>query len=179
MFSKQELADFKTIFADRDDLIYALRAHFLQLPLADNEKEMLSKLSPEAITLLRKRMLPELSNDFPLTQVADLFFTLTDDMKRLSVADMEPLFASKDLESDYLAQQLGLLDGSVADETIKLANLRSLKGKNGYTQMVDLTTHNFLIGYVDQMLNFIKMLAGAKEETPEEQEKRLSRDSTQ
>lgn len=178
MFSKAELSLIKTVFADNDDLIYAVRKVLLQFPLTDEEKVAISKLSPETRAVLRKRILPEYSEDFPLTQVADLYFTLTDDMKRLSVADMEPLFAAKDLESDYLSQQFKVLEDLETEQPIQIRDMRSLKGKNAYTQMVDLTAHNFLIGYIDSMMNYIRMLAGAKDETPEEQEERLKRDST-
>lgn len=179
MFSKAELALIKDVFADRDDLIYTIRKLFLQFELTEEEKASIRRLSPETKRVLRKRILPEYSDEYPLTQIADLFFTLTDDMKRLSVDDMAPLFLAKDLEQDFLLQQFDVLENiDTADQPLQLRRMRVLKDKDPFTQMIDLTAYNYLLAYIDQMLGHIKLLAGAKEETPEEQEKRLTRDST-
>lgn len=180
IFSKGELALIKTVFGDNDELLYAIRKVFLQFPLTEAETKLVqAQVTPEVLAVIRKRILPDFSEDFPLTQIPDFFSTLTADMEKFSVADMAPIFASKDLQEDYLAQQLEVFAdlSKAGTEDINLAQMRVLKGKDPETQFVHTKARNYLLGYIDPMLNHLKTLAGTKDETPEEQEKRLKRDS--
>jgi hypothetical protein len=180
IFTKAELGLIKATFADNDELIYAIRKVFLQFPLTDAERKLIkAQVTPEVLAVLRKRILPEWTEWYPLTQIPDFFSTLTSEIEKRGVEDMAPMFAAKQLEEDYLKQQFGVLesgDFNVA-APIELIKLRKLEGKPPYQQYVDTTARNYLLGYIDPMLGHIKILAGTKEETPEQQEKRLTRDS--
>lgn len=191
IFNKGELQLIKATFADNDELIYAIRKVFLQIPLTDADMALIkAQVTPAVLAVLRKRILPEFNDDYPLTQIPDFFSTLTKDIEKLGVKDMGPLFEAKQLEEDYLLQQfevLANLDGTVtyiADKAtyiadISLERLRSMLGKSDERRYIDTTARNYLLGYIDPMLLHMKTLAGAKDETPDQQEKRLKRNSAQ
>lgn len=178
MFSADELSLIKNTFSDNDTLLYTIRKGFLQFPLTDVERGLLTtSLTPGVLRVLRKRILPELSPEYPLGQLPSLLTTLTNDLKSKPLDDMALQFEAKQIELDYLEQQFKALT-EATEETILLKALGEMKGKSDTQRFVDLTAYLFLLGYIDPMLNFMKVLAGAKDETPEEQNKRLLRDSS-
>lgn len=178
MFSKGELALLKKVFAGNDELLYAVRNVLLQFPLSEQEQAMIkTEITPEVFALIKKRLYPEPNPDLPLTQQGDIYQTLTNDLKTKTVEEMAPLFDAKQLEVDYLDQQFARLKDIDAPEDIRFDALASLRDKSPYQRYVDTTARNFLLGYIDPMLNNLKVLAGTKDETPEQQQARLTRDS--
>lgn len=179
IFTKVELGLIKATFADNDELIYAVRNVMLQVPLSPAEQELIKKqITPEVFGVIKKKLLPDFTGDYPLTQIPDFYATLTQDLKNCSVADMHPLFEAKILEKDYLAQQLSVLAGENTAEVIKLAELHKLEDKDQLTRYVHATARNYLLGYIDPMLRDLKIIAGQKEETPEDQAERMTRSSS-
>ena len=178
IFNKEELSLIKNTFADNDALLYTLRKVFLQLPITETERGLLNvAITPEVYAVLKKRILPEIAPCFPLGQLPSILTTLTTDLKSKSLEDMALQFKAKKLENDYLEQQFEVLKGS-SNEPIKLSDMASLD-KSPEDTFVGMTAYLFLLGYIDPSLVMIKSLAGAKEETVAEQEKRLKRDSSQ
>jgi len=179
IFTKAELGLIKATFADNDELVYAVRNVLLQLPLSATEQELIKKqITPEVFAVIKKKILPDFSGDYPLTQIPDFYATLTNDLKTSSVKDMEPLFEAKILEKNYLAQQLSVLAGEYTSETIKLSELHKLEDKDGLTRYINATARNYLLGYIDPMLRDLKIIAGHKEETPEDQTERMTKSSS-
>jgi hypothetical protein len=181
IFNDEELSLIKNTFADNDALLYSVRKVLLQFPLTLAEKALIKQGITEPVwNVLKKRILPEISDDFPIGQLPSLLTTLTEQLKVRNVEEMEPQFAAKRMEIDYLTQQFEVLRDIDGDnpEPLKLAYLGNI-GANTGTIYARLTAYLFLLGYIDPMLNFIRSLAGQKTETLEEQKKRLSRDSTQ
>lgn len=171
IFSDVELELIKTTFAENDELIYAIRNVLLQFELSDAQKQMIrSQVTPEIYTVLRKRILPTPDGSFPLTQLPSIWTTITGDIKTRSKEDMDLLLEAKMLEIEYLEQQFAVLKDLDAPQPMKLAGMC-------VSDYINMTAYLFLLGYVDPSLNFIKSIAGTKEETPEEQKKRLDRDS--
>jgi len=182
IFTKAELALIKATFADNDELLYAIRSVMLQVPITDQEQELIKRqLTPEVFAILKKKLLPDFTGDYPLTQIPDFYASLTQDLKTCSVKDMEPLFDAKLIEEKYLAQQLDIIgEYDFTRETpITLTELKNLEGKDGLTRFVHATARNYLLGYIDPMLRDLKIIAGHKEESPEDQEKRMTRASSQ
>lgn len=178
IFSEAELSLIKNTFSDNDALLYAIRNVFLQFPLSDGQKATLSVgLNENVISVLRKRILPEILPTFPLGQLPSILTTLTKDLGARDVVDMGPQFASKQIEIDYLEQQFKKLEGKEVEEVISLKRLGELSGKDAEQQFIDTTAYLFLLGYIDPMLGMIKNIAGEKTETKEDQKKRLTRDS--
>lgn len=171
IFSDVELELIKTTFAENDELLYAVRNVLLQFELSDAQKQMIrSQVTPEIYTVLRKRILPTPDGSFPLTQLPSIWTTITTDIKTRSKEDMEFLLEAKMLEIEYLEQQFEILKDLDKLPSVKLVDLC-------VPNYQFMTAYLFLLGYVDPSLNFIKSIAGTKEETPEEQKKRLDRDS--
>lgn len=180
IFSEAELSLIKNTFSDNDELLYAIRNVLLQFPLSDGQKATLSVgLNENVISILRKRIIPKLESTFPLGQLPSILTTLTQELKVKDVAEMAPQFKAKQLEIAYLEQQFARLEG-VAEQAgdISLERMGELYGKNEEEQFVDMTAYLFLLGYIDPMLGMIKNIAGQKDETPEQQKKRLTRDSS-
>lgn len=180
IFNEAELKLIKTVFADNDVLLYAIRKVLLQFPLSEVETNLLKlQITPEVHAVLKKRMLPDISDDFPLTQLADVMTTLNQDIKTKTPEEMVPLFNAKLLENQYLTERFeALADVSVEKEpTVVLKELRNIKGKDASEVFVNMTAYLFLLGYIDPMLMLVRNIAGAKDETPEEQVARMRRDS--
>ena len=182
MFNKDELALFKSVFAENESLLYLIRKVLLQFPMTPEDTIALKKqITPEVLRLVKKRMIQEVGDDYPLTQIGDLYQTLTGDLAKNTVEEMAPLFEAKELEIDYLEQQfkvLGDLDKKDELQSILLDDMKNLKGKTPVEKYVETTARNFILGFVDPRLVLIKDLAGKKSESPEEVEKRLQRDSS-
>ena len=179
MFNRAELALLKKVFSENDDLLYAIRKVLLQFPLSASDTAALNlQLTPEVLGLVRRRLMDNMDGDTPLTQLGDLNQTLSGDLRTHDVEGMAVLFDAKILEIDYLEQQFKKLEDRNAEEKIRLADLAVLKHKAPHQMYRDTVARNFLLGFIDPYLYNIKMLAGTKEETPEEQEKRLTRDSS-
>lgn len=179
IFSEAELSLIKNTFSDNDELLFAIRNVLLQFPLSDGQKATLSVgLNENVISVLRKRIIPELLPTYPLGQLPSILTTLTQELKAKDANEMAPQFLAKLVEIRYLEQQFQRLEGKDIEEVIKLKDLGELEGKNPDDQYVEMTAYLFLLGYIDPMLGMIKNLAGDKNETPEQQKKRLTRDSS-
>jgi hypothetical protein len=180
IYNDQELELIKSVFAENEELIYIIRKVLLQFPLTESEEiQLRGVMNEEVYQVLKKRIFPEMSDDFPLGQIGDLYQTLTNDLKVKSVEDMVPLFDAKQLELEYLELQFTVLKnlGTNVPQTIRLSELATLKDKTGYQRYVDTTARNFLLGFIDPMLIMIKNLAGQKNETLEETKARIQRNS--
>lgn len=179
IFNDAELSLIKNTFAENDELLYAVRKVLLQFERSDDDKKLLSTLTPEVLRILKKRMLPELGDEFPIGQLSHMLTTLTNDIKSKSLEDMELLFKAKELEIEYLEQQFAVLaNGGEGVEFLKLKDFETIKGKQAEEAFVGVTVYLFLLGYIDPMLNFLKSIAGKKTETIEEAKERMTRNSS-
>jgi hypothetical protein len=183
IFNDEELSLIKNTFADDDTLLYTVRKVFLQFPLTDVERGLIKmSITPQVWAVLKKRILPEISDEFPIGQLPSILTTLQEPLKVRTVEEMEPLFQAKRIELDYLQQQFAVLKDVEANipEPIRLTTLGDISEAtiNGMTPYARLTAYLFLLGYIDPMLNFIKSIAGEKKETVEKQKERLARNSS-
>jgi hypothetical protein len=176
IFNSEELSLIKNTFAENEALIFAIRKVLLQFPLNEGDKQLLSFVNADVLNVLRKRILPELSNVFPLGQLPSLMTTLTNDLKTKDVREMAPHFAIKKLQIAYLEQQFKVLAGEDVEQNIKLADMGKIT-EDPEENFINMSTYLFLLGYIDPMLIAIKTIAGSKEETLEQLNKRLRRDS--
>ncbi len=179
-FDDAELSLVKGLFADNDDLLFAVRKVMLQFPLSEAEEISVKKqITDEAFKLLSKFFLPELDPDAPLFQLVDMQLGLQNDMKTLGIDAMIPQLAAKDIEMRYIAQQLEQLEDVTRGRTplIKLSLLAQLGTEDKEEEYINILARNYILSYVDSNLQQIKMLAGEKKETVQQTIDRLQKNS--
>ena len=168
-YSTEELSLLKATFAERDDLLKAIRKVFLQMELTEQEDVMIrGAMKDNVVDLLRRFFLPELEGDDAVGNGVDLWMTIKIDDKEPEQA--KPHMDARELLINYMEQQSEELSGSARGEIVFKNLIR--KG------FVSLVARNTIIMHVQQQLMQIKLLAGTKEETPEETIKRLHQDSS-
>lgn len=180
IFNDAELSLIKTVFGDNEALLYTVRKVLLQFPLTDAERNLIKlSITPEVWAVLKKRILPDIGEEFPLTQLADIRTTLTEQLKVKTAEEMRLLFAAKQLEIDYLEQQFAALKDIEAAQPSKEVVLKDMARITGDDRMdyINMHAYLFLLGYIDPMLNFIRAIAGEKKETLDEQKQRMERSS--
>ena len=177
IFTKSELQLIKDVFADNDELLYAIRKVFLQFELTEKDKGLLNQITPAVYHILEKRIHPTPSNEFPLGQISTLLTTLTLDIKAKTVEEAIPAFHAKATEIAYLDQQFAVLKDPESPQPIQLAKLGDIVGKDHEEAFVGLTVYLFIYGWIDPNLLGIKAIAGQKEETLDQLEKRMRQNS--
>lgn len=180
-FTDSELSLIKGLFADNDELLYVIRKVMCQFPLTDTERELLKgSMNENTLFILKKFFLPELDPDAPLFQMTALPVALGADIKTLSPDGAWPYIKAKELEMQYLEQQLNQLKDDNSTVKIKLNDLIDLGGTKARREetYIAITAWNYLLSFIDSNIQQIKFLAGMKEETIEETKARLERDST-
>ena len=185
IFNSEELSVIKNTFAENEQLLYTVRKLFLQFELTDEEiAHLKSAITPAVVEVLKKRILPDLSPEYPLGQIPSMMTTLTEQLKSRDASEMAAHFEAKILEDRYLRQQFAELERVISDgkkselPPIVLTELGDLEGKDAHEQFVDMTAYLFLLGYIDPMFILIRSIAGDKEETIEQQKQRMTRNSS-
>ena len=172
-YNNGELGLIKNTFADNDEILIAIRKVFLQGELNKLEGDIINGLNDEVLAIIKKEILPDIDLDAPLFQIVDMWATIdfSQDPQKISYA-----LADRQIVVDYLKQQYEILKGGKLIE-IRLKDLIYRKEKNPDQAIIDLSARNSIIKHIDAHLNFLKLLAGRKDETPEETTERLMRDS--
>lgn len=172
-FTDAEIGIMKSVFAENKALLKIVRKFFLQLPMSDTEKTLLSQVKTrETIQVLEKCILPNIDGDAPFHQVIDLWMTIKLD-------GMTPDTAIYHLESrDILIKYLDAMLKELRDEkveTIKIDSLLFSKEKGAERNFIDLLTRNTIIGHIEMQINQIFVLAGKKDEDVETTLKELDK----
>lgn len=185
-YTDEELSLIKSLFAENEELLKALRKVFLQMPLNVIETTMVASYfggNKKALALISKTFKPELDPEAPFHQLIDLWMSI--DVKDKSFDDLVSTFKARQLLIDLLEQQLRELDG-IANKSgfgprkIELSSLTVLPKVNAeYSNFYpNLIARNTLINHVEIQLTQLLNLAGRKDETSEDTIKRLQQDST-
>lgn len=177
-FTTTELSLIKGLFADNDDLLFLIRKAMLQFTLTQDEKDLLAKtMNNTTWDLMRKVFQPTLDPTAPILQLAHLMVGL--DIKNSNPDDAWVFIKAKELEIEYIDQQLEVLRGGKDDPKIVLSDLvKTNVPKTAREQVfINLTAWNFLIAYIDTNINQVKVLAGLKSESVEDTLKRLAQNS--
>lgn len=175
-FTDPELSLMKSLFAENTELLYILRKVMLQFGITEAEDVTLRKaMTDQAYALVCKTLLPQIDAEAPLFQLTDMHVSLQADI-RAGVEQAWPFILAKELEIEYITQQLKAVKDTSSPQPIKLAQMTKVKGKKEDV-WVNLTAWSFILSYVDSNIQQVKFLAGLKEETVEETKERLSKDS--
>lgn len=177
-YSDAELDLIKSTFADNDILIRAIQKVFLQLPLNAVEMATLqTNMKGEMLKILRKTFIPKLEDDVPVKEVWDLWLGM--DLKNKMVEDVVLMVKSNKIFLDYFEQQMKILEkGDYKKGKILFADLIDNKDKIDSDIYKDIYARNTIFANLQGRLNQLVVLAGTIEETSEQREKRLERDSS-
>jgi hypothetical protein len=187
-FTNEELQIIKQIFADSEDdkMLKILRKVFFQLPMDAVEMSIVkTTFYKQAGTMaaIRKMFLPDLDGNAPILQCGNAWSFFSPRIEDLDLDKAELQIKSRRNVIDYLRQQLDFLE-TEKDQHIVFTDFINAPGnvfdrENDETDSIyiGLIAHNFIINYVEQRLNEIKILAGRKDETPEETIQRLQQNS--
>lgn len=170
-YSEEELQLIKDTFADNWTLLNALRKMFLQMELTAVDLSAIQtnvRGRPEVMKLVHKHFLPELSDDVPFALQSD--FLLVGQIKELAPASALLHLKALKLTADYIRQQLGGKKG------IRFSDLAELNLEDDIVY-INMLARNTILNHIESKLNELKILAGKKEETPEETIKKLRKDS--
>lgn len=181
-FSESELSLLKNSFAENEYILKSIRKVFLQIPLDENETNVVHKslVGQEALfALVSKVFLPTIEPDAPFHQVIDLWMTV--DIKDKTPKEAYSQLVARETLIKYLTQQLSVLGEVGTDSKSKVSiTFESLSFSDKKTEeeaYSDLIARNTLIAHVEQQLTQINLLAGIKEETVAQTKARLAKDS--
>lgn len=175
-WSETQLATLKGALADNDIAVTAIRKVFLEDELTDQEAKILKSSiqdKPEVQELLRRHYMPQLVVDAPIGQVQDR-------LAGIPVNDMTPELATLHAAATERAEQcmashLDELCTGVPGQSFK--KLYKLSMKDPVETFVGLLARNKYIVDAEKLTYHLHLLAGRKEETPEETMTRLRKDS--
>ncbi len=175
-FSEAELATIKGVFADNDLAITAIRKVFLEDELSDNEAKALKSAmkTDEVKNVLRRHFSPQLKVDAPIGQVQDR-------MMLVRPEEHDPLTTT--LLAAAMEQTIACIDSHVEEifggtPAMSYKSLYTLDTDKPEETYVGLKARNEYIMQVERLTHHLQLLAGRKEETPEETVKRLQKDSS-
>jgi len=178
-FNKQELELIKNTFAGNDNLLRAIQKVFVQVGLNAVELSLLETnlKTKEIKKLFRKIFKPELTDEVPYKQAFDLWLTI--DLKNKMTDDAVLLIKSNKVFIDYWEQQIKVIEKAEwsKEQKIKFSELADIDEKLPNDIFIDIMARNTIFATLMGRLSQIEVLAGIKEETPEEQAKRLEKDS--
>ncbi len=165
-YSEQELGYIKNTF-NNDDTIIALRKKLLDFPLSETEA-VLVDFKGEIAKVVSKTLNPKIDPEAPINQVIDLWMTVP-------FADKTPEMAM----IQFLAREkvLNYVDARLAGKKVKFSQFDFDSKKTAEDNLVNQTARNTIIAHVEQQLNQFRFLAEVEDETIEQLEERLKKDS--
>jgi hypothetical protein len=173
-FNDAELALIKSLFAEDESMITAVRKIFFEVELTKAENLKIKACQTDkAKTLIRKIFIPELNLDAPVGQMIDLLMTI-------NFAEKDPAMAHLHMRARHAV--ISLLDAHLKElqgetPTLSFKPLAVLSD-DSEQDFVNLTARNSYVSHVEAMLQQINLLAGMKNESPEQTQERLQKDSS-
>ena len=173
-YSDKELKLIKSTFAERDDILIAMRKFIYQQDITEREEVILREtINDEVADLIYKVFIPELDGGTTFTNLTDLYAVETANRK---IEDISLDIDTNILRFNYLKQQIrGLKD--LKHGEIKLAELVDT-GVDKETKCISFGARAKILNHIEGYLSAIRVIAGEKEETFEEMMKRMTQDSS-
>jgi hypothetical protein len=167
----------KSTFANRDELLKAVRNVFFDIATEDEKKMVSDTFSSNEVLrkLMRKQFLPEIQGELPIGQAVDLWMTV--DLKDKTLDNAFTIITSRNKLIPMIEQALNILENPQAPTVNLNVDLKNVRWAD--RPDIDLIARNQFISHIDQQLTAIRILAGQPNETVEETKKRLTQDSTQ
>jgi hypothetical protein len=175
MYSDKEIALIKSVFADNEPLLLAIRKLFFGLEMSQAEKDIIKGAftSAEIIEVFRRKVYSTGRYDTPIGQISDFWFGVEKQVFGASRDTIAQAVESKKLAKAMFEKSFLLLenpDGEKVDvEYIQDAIIDPLQ--------VSIIARNIYMQAIETALLTIKLIAGTKDETLEATVKRLKKDS--
>lgn len=173
-YDNTELSVIKGTFSENDELIFALRKHFLGGKLNKGEEKVIKGMSEQSIEILSKTFFPEVGSDTALNHNIDLYSAIS--VREAGIDNAYNEMLSRDIVSDYLVNRLTEIKLGKLNENNQLVELLE-RLEDPVKRSVNLLARNTLISHIDFQLQQLIFLAGKKDETPEETIARLQKNS--
>jgi len=174
-FSEEELSLLQSTFSDRQDLFVVIRKKFLQIELNEQDEKLLEIVTDEAVAdVLKKVFFPEITGNEPVNEIIDLRMSIA--LKELDIEKGYIESSAREVLANYTEEFIWDLYEGVK-KTIMFEDFKFVEGDESKTYE-NLYTRNTLLAHIEGRLHQIQILAGEKNETPEEKKERLQQDST-
>lgn len=172
--SDVEIALLNGLFADNEGLLIAIRNVFFGIASKEEKQFVEDAFSgkKEALKLMRKMFLPEIAPEIPLGQTIDLWRTL--DIKDKDDHEFLGQMVATDILIKGIETSLRLLEDSNLDGVDLVINPKKI---DKYTKPEIIARNNF-VSHIEGVLLQMKILAGMKNETPEQIKERIAKNST-
>lgn len=175
-FKNEELKKIKEVFADNDELIKLCYRVFYQLPLDEQQEDVIDKTfkGSDLENIFDKLFRPSEDNE-QIYYGVDNWFDLQLAEKSLDAAELA--IAARMVANTYIEEQLERLFGKDLPEYhVKFSDLKEMKMEVKDTQ-INLLARQEIINKVRNLFGFIQAWAGRKDEGVEDTAKRLYKDS--
>jgi len=162
-YTKEELSLISNTFYERDDILMALKKHFLQGELLAHEQSTLGIVTGNVLDVVRKQLLPEIDPSAPFHQTRDLWthINTNDKLVEDSYLDMK----AQDIAIKYLDQQFYRLENDKDIGNINFKDLIYNDRKDAQTAFIELKARNLLLPHIDAHLEKLRQLAISNADT--------------
>lgn len=183
---EREKSLIRSMFSNNEVLQRALRQYFFQLPLNDEQEQALKTLTPEQLEILRREILPAISDDRPVGMSNDVWTGLSADG---GVTVTYPRILVRRLMIKYMKQQMdGLVTGN-REFPLKLASFvdeekmdKALEFKGVFDDLelyVKIASYLTIMATLELHLNSLWMVGNQEIKSPEEITKAIRKNSSE
>lgn len=174
--NEAEIAFIKSTFAENEYLLKAIRALFLGFRITDGDAKLIKSVfaNPAAKTALRRKMYPESSATDEIGETADFWFGTETEIIGKDPETIRQVIVSKQLTLEHFDRAFALLDDPSGEKVDLTFDVACDSDKFG----IKLLARNKYVRSVETALMIMKVIAGTKDETPEQAKQRLLKDST-
>lgn len=160
-----------------DDLtLDAIRKCFFDVKLSPSEKSLLKKLTPEAVSIVKKTFNPELSIDIPAGQNIDLMMTV--EIKDKSLEESLKVIEARIMLIDLLNKGMARVEENETDISSKIGIMKfETQRVVDRKFLIELIARNTLITHVESMIVQLKVLS--RNPSEEESEKARKKNSVE
>lgn len=171
---EEEVILIKSVFADNEDLLIAMRALFLGLSATAEERELIrSTFANEQLRkIMWKRFYPTITRETPIGQLGDVWLGTETMVFGVSEITIKQALGYKKGSLELTRKALELLEDP--DRYVMSTEYDSDKQD---VFGIELLIRNQFIRHIEAQLLFLKIIAGQKSETLAETKKRLGMDS--
>lgn len=176
MYSEKDIEVIKGTFCDNEALLVLIRKLFFGKDITKEEKDLIKATfaNPEVVEVLRRKVYPVQDFDRGLLSFNDFWLDAESQIFGSSRDTVYQTIESKKLIKDMLGKAFNLLtnpDGEKVDITYEPIVEADPLG-------VKLIARNLYIRAIQTALITVHLIAGKKEESPEQATKRLMQDSS-